>query len=289
MSYQATVFKVMIASPGDVSAERKVIREMIAEWNNVNADVRRTVLLAIGWETHSAPEMGDRAQAIINKRILADCDLLVGVFWTRLGTATGDYASGAVEEIEEHLRAGKPAMLYFSNQPVEQGSVDQGQYQRLLEFRSSCQSRGLLEFYSDLSEFRDKLYRQLQITLNSHEYFSMAAAPEALPLAATPPPSVSLSKEAAVLLTEAAASDGQIIYLHLLNGTLVQVGQENYAGDGDARSQARWEGAVDELEQLGLIAAQGNKREIFKVTRHGFDMADQIAEASGSVGHSGAG
>ena len=35
MSYQATVFKVMIASPGDVSAERKIIREMIAEWNNV--------------------------------------------------------------------------------------------------------------------------------------------------------------------------------------------------------------------------------------------------------------
>ena len=288
MSYQATVFKVMIASPGDVSAERKVIREVIAEWNNVNADVRRTVLLAIGWETHSAPEMGDRAQAIINKRILADCDLLVGVFWTRLGTATGDYASGTVEEIEEHLRAGKPAMLYFSNQPVEQGSVDQGQYQRLLEFRSSCQSRGLLEFYSDLSEFREKLYRQLQITLNSHEYFTTAAISEVLPLAATPP-SVSLSKEGAVLLTEAAAADGQIIYLHMLDGPLVQVGQENYAGDGDARSQARWEGAVDELEHLGLIAAQGSKREIFKVTRDGFDVADQIADASGSVGHSSGG
>lgn len=197
--------------------------------------------------------------------------------------------AGQSKEIEEHLRAGKPAMLYFSNQPVEQGSVDQAQYQRLLEFRSSCQSRGLLEFYSDLSEFREKLYRQLQITLNSHEYFTTAAVPEVLPLAVAPPLPVSLSKEAAVLLTEAAAADGQIIYLHMLGGTLVQVGQENYAGDGDARSQARWEGAVDELEQLGLIAAQGNKREIFKVTRDGFDMADQIVDASGSVGHSGAG
>ncbi len=289
MSYQATVFKVMIASPGDVPAERKIIREMIAEWNNVNADLRRTVLLSIGWETHSAPEMGDRAQAIINKRILADSDLLVGVFWTRLGTATGDYASGTDEEIEEHLRAGKPAMLYFSNQPVEQGSVDQTQYQRLLEFRSSCQARGLLEFYSDLSEFREKLYRQLQITLNCHEYFSTTALSEAPPAVEALPASVALSKEAAVLLTEAAAADGQIVFLHMMGGALVQVGQENYAGDGDARSQARWEGAVDELEQLGLIAAQGNKREIFKVTRGGFDAADQIAKPAHSVGHSGGG
>lgn len=89
MSYQATVFKVMIASPGDVAAERNVIREVITEWNNVNADARRTVLLPVGWETHSVPEMGDRPQAIINKQILGGCDLLVGVFWTRLGTETG--------------------------------------------------------------------------------------------------------------------------------------------------------------------------------------------------------
>ena len=65
----------------------------------------------------------------------------------------------------------------------------------------------------------------------------------------------------------------------MLDGPLVQVGQENYAGDGDARLQARWEGAVDELEHLGLIAAQGNKREIFKVTRDGFDVSDHIAES----------
>jgi hypothetical protein len=89
MSYQATVYKVMIASPGDVEAERAVVREILSEWNTVNSDKRQVVLLAIGWETHSAPEMGDRPQAIINKRVLRDCDLLIGVFWTRIGTATG--------------------------------------------------------------------------------------------------------------------------------------------------------------------------------------------------------
>ena len=65
-----------------------------------------------------APEMGDEPQTIINKRILEDADFLVGIFWTRLGTPTASYASGAVEEIEEHLAAGKPAMLYFSAAPA---------------------------------------------------------------------------------------------------------------------------------------------------------------------------
>src|SRR5258706_497720 len=83
VSYQAVVFKVMIASPGDVDVERGVVRETLSEWNNLNSDTRRMVLLPVGWETHSAPEMGNRPQAIINKRVLPECDLLVGVFWTR--------------------------------------------------------------------------------------------------------------------------------------------------------------------------------------------------------------
>ena len=48
MSYTATVFKVMIASPSDVSPERAVVRERLAEWNIVNSDSKKTVLLPIG-------------------------------------------------------------------------------------------------------------------------------------------------------------------------------------------------------------------------------------------------
>ena len=128
--------------------------------------------MPVGWETHSVPEMGDRPQAIINKQMLHDCDLLVGVFWTRIGTTTGDYASGTVEEIEEHLKAGRPAMLYFSSAPVMPDSVDPDQYGRLREFRQSCQSRGLYEPYADVQDFRNKFYRQIQLSLNRDNYFS---------------------------------------------------------------------------------------------------------------------
>lgn len=131
MPFDARVLKVMIASPGDVSAERQIVRDVLVEWNHVHSEDRRLVLMPIGWETHSSPSMGDRPQAIINKQILSDCDLLVAVFWTRIGSPTGAAVSGTVEEIQEHVRAGKSAMIYFSSAPVRPDSVDEKQYAAL--------------------------------------------------------------------------------------------------------------------------------------------------------------
>src|SRR3954451_18617701 len=131
MSFEAAVYNVMIASPGDVVTERNVAREVIAEWNAVHSSTRNLVLMPVGWETHSAPTMGKPPQEVINEQLLRNADLLVGIFWTRIGTATSTYASGTVEEIEEHLNADKPAMLYFSEAPVRADAVATEQYGQL--------------------------------------------------------------------------------------------------------------------------------------------------------------
>src|SRR5207249_2083975 len=156
-----TVLRVMIGSPSDVSSERQAIREIISQWNYVHAEDRKLVLMPVGWETHSTPTMGERPQAIINRQVLASCDLLVAVFWTRLGSPTGLAPSGTVEEIDEHLQAGKPAMLYFSSAPVLPDSVDQQQYAALKTFKKECYDKGLVESYGTVGEFRDKFSRQL--------------------------------------------------------------------------------------------------------------------------------
>lgn len=277
MSYNATVFKVMIASPSDVAAERSIIREILAEWNIVNSDLKKQVLLPIGWETHSVPEMGDRPQTIINKQILHDCDLLVGVFWTRIGTATGGYASGTVEEIEEHIKTGKPAMLYFSNAPVMPDSIDAGQYERLKDFRQSCQSRGLYEPYFDIQDFRSKFHRQLQLKTNRDDYFKTDIGNNGETTFLEIPVGPSLTKEAAFLLKEAAAdSNGQILYLEYIGGYALQVKGNNLIEDGNDRSRATWVSALEELERNDLIAAIGHKRNIFNITRKGYEIADTL-------------
>ena len=174
MSFHAEVFKVMIASPGDVVKERGIIRDALAKWNAVNSESRGIVLLPVGWETHSTPEMGDHPQKILNKQILKECDLLVGVFWTRIGTSTDDYPSGTVEEIEEHYKTGKPLMIYFSSAQVKPDEIDSKQYDELKKFKDSLNKRSLYKTYSDISEFKSLFDQDLSIKLNKDPYSTFA-------------------------------------------------------------------------------------------------------------------
>jgi hypothetical protein len=116
----------------------------------------------VRWDTHSVPEYGDRPQAILNRRLVADCDILIGAFWTRLGTPTGDFDSGTVEEIHEFTRSGKPVLLYFSSRHVDLDQVDFAQVQRVREFRAQFERLALVDKFSDTGDLRYKLNRHLQ-------------------------------------------------------------------------------------------------------------------------------
>ena len=171
MAFQATICNVMIASPGDVVAERDVVRDVVREWNHTHATTRAAMLQAIGWETHAAPLQGDRPQAIINWQVLKQCDLLVAVFWTRLGTPTGKAPSGTVEEIDEHLKAGKPALIYFSACPVPPDGLDRAQYDAVLEFKEKCKKTGLFNSYGTIEQFRESVRRHIGQVINTDPYF----------------------------------------------------------------------------------------------------------------------
>jgi hypothetical protein len=276
MSYSAKVYNVMIASPSDVSAERGVVREVIHEWNSVNAFTRNTVLMPIGWETHSSPAMGASPQKILNTQILDKCDLLVGVFWTRIGTKTEDYESGTVEEIERHMSSGKPAMLYFSSAPVHPDSVENEQYERLKSFRQSCQSRGLYHAFESLSAFRDNFYRHLQLKVNEDGFFSGSSAPEQEVLASTVPV-FDLSKEAKVILKEAAEDpSGVVMFMRYIGGTDLQTNGKTLISGNNRREIALWEDALRQLVDDGLLVERGSKGEYFELTKSGYEAAENI-------------
>jgi hypothetical protein len=278
MPFTATVLRVMIASPGDVQAERSVVREVVSEWNSTNGAHSNVMLLAVGWETDVAPEMGDAPQNIIDKRILKDADLVVGMFWTRLGTPTASYASGAVEEIEEHLKAHKPAMLYFSSAPAPLDSVDADQYRALKSFRDSCKTRGLFETYNDVDDFRRKFSRDLQITMNSGTIAPAGAATQSTTNSSSNGSSAPLSPDAAALL-EAASADGSggvIMFGRYGGGDEISANDKVFNEDSNPRTIARWEGAIEDLEKRGLVRATSSTREVFEVTRDGYAAADAI-------------
>lgn len=123
------------------------------------------MFLPVKWETHASPQLGDRPQEIINQQILRDCDLLVALFWTRIGQSTGKEESGTVEEIKEFVSKDKPALLYFSERPVPPNKIDADQLGRLNAFKDEIKSQGLIDTFSDTYDFRAKLSRQLAMTI----------------------------------------------------------------------------------------------------------------------------
>lgn len=179
MPRQATVYSILIASPSDVVNERKAIPEVIYSWNAVNSRRYGVILEPVLWETHATPEMGDRPQAIINRQLVESCDILIGIFWTRLGTHTGKAESGTVEEIEEFRKAGKRVLLYFSSVPVVPDSVDINQYKKLLEIKERYQKEGLVSTYESIGDLREQLQRHITSTINSLHKVSAEGSKEA--------------------------------------------------------------------------------------------------------------
>jgi hypothetical protein len=88
MTFPATVVRVLIASPGDTGQARLLLRDVLQEWNSLHAEDSSVMLLPVMWERDATPEMGDRPQGIINRQLVDASDILVGIFWTRLGTPT---------------------------------------------------------------------------------------------------------------------------------------------------------------------------------------------------------
>jgi len=167
MSFSARVFRVLIASPSDVVEEREIAVRTIQEWNDLNSHERQVVLLPLRWETHTSPEYGNRPQEVINRQIVDHSDLLVAVFWTRVGSPTGEADSGTLEEIERVADAGKPVMLYFSQSKQDPELIDVDQLSKLREFKKKTFPKALIERYATQVEFRDKLAKQLEFQVRS--------------------------------------------------------------------------------------------------------------------------
>lgn len=274
--YRASVVSVMIASPSDVVEQREEVRRIISNWNFVNGYTRKLLLVPVGWETHAAPELGSRAQSLINDRLLEDCDLLVGVFWTKLGTPTGDIQSGTVEEISRHLNAGKPAMVYFSDAPVAPQSIDPDQYAKVQQFKKWCFQQGIVATFTNALEFSKIFDAQLQIQLNTNPYLK-GVLDNVVGKDSKVSQTAELSEDGKELLLGVADDpQGQLILTSGYGGHGIQVNGMTFGDPGNARSEARWEAAFEELRSLLFIRPRGTKGQLFQITDAGYKRADMI-------------
>ncbi len=160
MPIETKLYRVLIASPSDVAEERAIVRKVIDRWNSNNALANKISLLALGWETHATPELDKNGgQAVINRQIVDNCDLLIAIFWFRLGTPTSEALSGTVEEINRAASQSKRCIVYFASEKRGKPQFyDEEQYRKLQQYKQELQKAGLTSTYDTIESFEQQVY-----------------------------------------------------------------------------------------------------------------------------------
>src|ERR1035438_9622040 len=161
MTFKSRNYRVLIASPSDLAEERQAATEAVNDWNAQHAVAEAVVLLPVKWETHAKPQAGMRPQESINSQLVHDSDILIGMFWTKIGTSTGVAETGTVEEIDQFVASGKPALLYFSSRPIDPNKIDLKQHKKLRSFKAATYKLALAGCFSSVDGLRQTLLRDL--------------------------------------------------------------------------------------------------------------------------------
>src|SRR5262249_11162651 len=110
------VKRVFLACPGDLAAERSKFMRLLETVNNLRAHSLGFHLQAVGWE-RVIPSHG-RPQSLINQELLT-ADLVVVMFWNRIGTPSSEKSSetGTLEEYkiarDRYEREGTPTVWVY--------------------------------------------------------------------------------------------------------------------------------------------------------------------------------
>ena len=153
------VLRAFLASPGDLQEERRVVRDVVVEFNDSWADTLGYQIELVGWE-ETVAGFG-RPQHLINQDV-DRCDLFIGMIWKRWGTPpdTGStFSSGFQEEFERSIdrreQSGSPDIALFFKQIPDEFMVDPGDdLKRVLEFRETiiAEKKILFQKFSTVRE-----------------------------------------------------------------------------------------------------------------------------------------
>lgn len=168
MSSIRNIVKVFLASPGDLSEERRAAKGVVDEFNITWAEQLGYQVQLVGWE--DTLSVWGRPQETIN-RDLVQCELFIGLMWKKWGTPpseSGPYTSGFEEEFrtsaERRKSLGRPEISLFFKSVPEDLLADPGdELKKVLAFRSELISSKeiLFQNFSDIAEFEQLLRRRI--------------------------------------------------------------------------------------------------------------------------------
>jgi hypothetical protein len=158
---QVQILRIVVASPGDVQAERNALATVVEELNRGIAAERGLRLELARWETDAYPGFHAAGpQGLIDLILRIDaCDMLIGISWKRFGTPVSDARSGTEHEFrlgyEAWKRTGRPQiMVYFNQRPYTPKTREEtDQWGQVLDFQRNFPKEGLWWPYRGRAQF----------------------------------------------------------------------------------------------------------------------------------------
>lgn len=280
--YHSDVYNIMIGAPSDIIEEVNTAIAVINQWNYINSEATNIVLMPLHWSINSYPTCGAHPQKSINKQLVSKSDLMISIFGAKLGTPTDTEASGTVEEINEHINAGKDVMVFFKLSIDDLSSVDPQQLQKIQEFKENIKNKALWCEFSDNDDFQKKLYDKIQLFVNDHwKNAQQVFIPDIIAERRQP----SLSEEEKQRLIDWTESQRVESYSYpYMHGYIYYGVGDNHYQVQEGRENAEWEDFFKRLEKANLIEIEKyNKdgRPIYKLLKAAYDYADKLISEQG--------
>lgn len=143
--YQARVIQLFVASPGDLHPERKIIPDVVNEWNITNGEKRLCLFVPRMWE-FDLPHGGyddSGAQHLIDTTILARADACIALFWSTMGSLGPDSIPNSVHELDSIRESGRPTYVWIKDASIPVNRSGAGR-ELVNDFVSSARTRGYL-------------------------------------------------------------------------------------------------------------------------------------------------
>jgi hypothetical protein len=180
------VIRVFVASPGDVHDARDTVKEVVDGLNTTWGRRSGLSLQMLDWRTHVTPWLGKPPEKIVLQQLPVDTwDLLVAIFWSRMGTPTGNFnsmtgepfKSGTEEEFTLAFHSNQarntPRILLYrcmADVPVTT-DLDQLKLVRdfFTQFSDSGRYFGLYQPYQNIKEFGTLVHNHLTDALFDYQ------------------------------------------------------------------------------------------------------------------------
>lgn len=165
MPRSETIISVFVASPSDVSEERKSLDSIVSELNKTWSKNLNLRLDLIKWETDTHPGFGDYSQDVINTQINDEYDVFLAIFWSKIGTETKSALSGTLEEFDRAYkkylddRSSIDIMVYFKDQAISPSKIDLAQMQKIQDLKNQLGEKGGLYWTFESTDDFESLLR----------------------------------------------------------------------------------------------------------------------------------